>query len=126
MMGSPTSFAVLVRSSLLDKMKRTVLALVSAAALFLQLASAAEKPKGAIKPDFEIPLGLLPIVWPRDNPYSKDKCELGRYLYFDRRLSADDSVSCASCHDPKYGFTDGAPSSSGIRGQKGNRSAPTI
>ena len=72
------------------------------------------------------PLGLLPLVWPADNPYSPEKVELGRYLYFDPRLSADSSVSCASCHSPKYAFTDGAAVSTGIRGQKGGRSAPTV
>jgi cytochrome c peroxidase len=72
------------------------------------------------------PLGLPPIQWPRDNPYSAAKVELGHYLYFDRRLSADDSVSCASCHAPEHGFTDGSPVSTGIRGQKGGRSAPTV
>jgi cytochrome c peroxidase len=73
-----------------------------------------------------VPAGLPPLVWPASNPYSAEKAELGRYLYFDRRLSADGSVSCASCHDPQHGFTDGAALSSGIRGQKGMRSAPTI
>src|SRR5204863_3988296 len=73
-----------------------------------------------------VPLGLLPIQWPADNPYSKEKVELGRLLYFDRRLSADGTVSCASCHHPKFAFTDGAAVSTGIRGQKGGRSAPTV
>jgi cytochrome c peroxidase len=73
-----------------------------------------------------VPAGLPPIVWPPGNPYSSEKAELGRYLYFDKRLSADGTVSCASCHDPQHGFTDGAPLSLGIRGQKGARSAPSI
>ncbi|MFN0168714.1 MAG: cytochrome-c peroxidase [Bryobacteraceae bacterium] len=72
------------------------------------------------------PLGLVPVVWPADNPYSPEKADLGRLLYFDSRLSADGSVSCASCHHPKFAFTDGQPVSSGIRGQKGGRSAPTV
>lgn len=72
------------------------------------------------------PLGLVPVVWPRDNPYTPEKAELGRVLYFDPRLSADGSVSCATCHSPKFAFTDGAAVSTGIRGQKGNRSAPTV
>jgi cytochrome c peroxidase len=71
-------------------------------------------------------LGLIPIPWPADNPYSPAKVELGRLLYFDKRLSADNSVSCATCHAPEKGFTDGAPVSTGIRGQKGGRSAPTV
>lgn len=72
------------------------------------------------------PLGLMPIIWPADNPYSPEKAELGRLLYFDTRLSADGSVSCATCHSPKFAFTDGAAVSTGIKGQKGGRSAPTV
>src|SRR5215468_8878651 len=72
------------------------------------------------------PLGLPPLQWPRDNPFTPAKAQLGRYLYFDARLSSDGSVSCASCHAPEHGFTDGAPVSTGIRGQKGGRSAPTV
>jgi cytochrome c peroxidase len=73
-----------------------------------------------------VPLGLVPVVWPNDNPYTPEKAELGRILYFDPRLSADDTVSCATCHSPQYGFTDSRPVSTGIRSQKGTRSAPTI
>lgn len=76
--------------------------------------------------DIRVPLGLLPIQWPKDNPYSKDKVELGRLLYFDKRLSADGTVSCATCHHPKYGFSDNATTSTGIRGQKGGRNSPTV
>jgi cytochrome c peroxidase len=72
------------------------------------------------------PLGLIPVIWPQDNPYTPAKAELGRYLYFDKRLSADGTVSCASCHDPARGYTDCAPVSTGIRGQRGNRSSPTV
>lgn len=72
------------------------------------------------------PLGLPPVFWPDDNPYSKAKAELGRLLYFDKRLSSDNSVSCASCHAPEHAFTDRSPVSTGIRGQKGARSAPTV
>jgi cytochrome c peroxidase len=72
------------------------------------------------------PLGLPPIPWPADNPYSKEKAELGKLLYYDTRLSTNQSVSCASCHAPEFGFTDGKPVSTGIKGQKGGRSAPTV
>ncbi len=73
-----------------------------------------------------VPLGLPAVVWPSDNPYTPEKAELGRILYFDPRLSADSTVSCASCHSPQHGFTDCKPVSTGIRGQLGGRSAPTI
>ena len=46
----------------------------------------------------KIPPGLVPIFWPKDNPYSSAKAELGWLLYFDKRLSVDGTVSCASCH----------------------------
>jgi len=88
---------------------------------FLVLGFAADR-----SPALQVPAGLPPVVWPAGNPYSPEKAELGRYLYFDRRLSADGTVSCDSCHDPQHGFTDGAPLSTGIRGQKGARSAPSI
>src|SRR5579871_5034678 len=76
--------------------------------------------------DVTVPLGLQPIAWPADNPYTPEKAELGRLLYFDPRLSADGSVSCASCHAPNYAFTDALPVSTGIGHQKGLRNAPTI
>ncbi|HLK49861.1 MAG TPA: cytochrome c peroxidase [Bryobacteraceae bacterium] len=72
------------------------------------------------------PLGLPSIEWPKNNPYSPAKAELGKLLYFDKRLSADGTVSCASCHEPEHAYTDGSAVSTGIRGQKGNRSAPTV
>ncbi|HUQ93188.1 MAG TPA: cytochrome c peroxidase [Bryobacteraceae bacterium] len=80
----------------------------------------------ADKSPIPIPLGLLPVQFPKDNPYSPEKVELGKLLYFDKRLSSDNSVSCASCHAPEFAYTDGAAVSSGIRAQKGGRSAPTV
>ncbi|MCG8418748.1 MAG: cytochrome-c peroxidase [Proteobacteria bacterium] len=58
----------------------------------------------------------------RDDP-SADR--LGRKLYFDVRLSADSTVSCATCHDTMRGFTDQRPVSEGIGDQLGRRHAPT-
>jgi cytochrome c peroxidase len=72
------------------------------------------------------PLGLMPIIWPPDNPYSAQKAYLGRLLYFDTRLSADGTVSCGTCHKPDLAFTDGLAVSTGIKGQKGTRSSPTV
>ncbi|HEV3144600.1 MAG TPA: cytochrome c peroxidase, partial [Gemmataceae bacterium] len=72
------------------------------------------------------PLGLMPIIWPPDNPYSAQKAYLGRLLYFDTRLSADGTVSCGTCHKPNLAFTDGLAVATGIKGQKGTRSSPTV
>lgn len=99
------------------------LAVVAPAILASGMLAAGRKPAAQ---EVEVPLGLLPIQWPADNPYSKEKLELGRLLYFDRRLSADGTVSCANCHHPSFAFADGAPVSTGIKGQKGTRSAPTV
>jgi cytochrome c peroxidase len=51
---------------------------------------------------------------------------LGRKLFFDRRLSADETVSCASCHILREGGDDNAPVSTGIEGRRGTRNAPTV
>ena len=107
---------------------RKWLALAAPAIFLLSIASSqlsqAQAPATATAP--KVPLGLIQFQWPKDNPYSADKVELGKLLYYDKRLSADNTVACASCHAPASGFTDGAPVSTGIRGQKGGRSAPTV
>ncbi len=61
---------------------------------------------------------------PADNPLTKEKIELGRAIFFDKRMSKDNTIACASCHMAKKGFADGMPVSTGIKGLKGGRSAP--
>jgi cytochrome c peroxidase len=51
---------------------------------------------------------------------------LGRKLFFDKRLSKDGTVSCATCHDPEHGYSDGKKVSEGVSGKKGARNAPTV
>lgn len=109
--------------------RRSVWLWFGAASALTLLASAADvkRPRPAPKRDpLAAPLGLISVQWPADNPYSPAKWELGRALYYDTRLSADSSVSCATCHSPNVAFTDGQPNSAGIKGQRGNRSAPTV
>jgi cytochrome c peroxidase len=74
----------------------------------------------------KIPFGLeeTAVVIPADNPLTKEKIELGRLLFFDKRLSKNNTVACASCHLAQFAFTDGKNVSSGIHGLKGGRSAP--
>lgn len=74
----------------------------------------------------KVPLGLPPVPWPEDNPYTAKKAELGRILYFDKRLSSNGTVSCASCHAPEEGFAKNEALSPGIQGQLGTRNAPTV
>src|SRR3954451_16389503 len=72
------------------------------------------------------PLGLPPLRIPADNPPTVDTVALGRKLFYDPRLSANDTLSCASCHNPLLGFADGRRFSSGTEGKPGTRNAPTI
>ncbi len=77
-----------------------------------------------------VPKGLQPLTpkvyVPAANPITKGKYELGRQLYFEPRVSLDGTVSCATCHNPAKGWTDGMPVSIGINGQTGGRSAPSV
>ncbi|MFQ5534432.1 MAG: cytochrome-c peroxidase [Sphingomonadales bacterium] len=54
------------------------------------------------------------------------KAELGKRLFFDRRLSGDAAISCASCHQPDKGFADGLPLSAAYPGSDGFRNTPTL
>jgi cytochrome c peroxidase len=87
---------------------------------------AAATANAADRDQFKVPLGLKPVPVPTDNAMTPEKVELGKQLYFDTRLSCDDTVSCASCHDPKKGWSTGTPFATGVRNQVGGRSAPTI
>ncbi len=58
--------------------------------------------------------------------FTPQQIDLGRYLFFDPALSADGSTSCASCHHPDKGFSDGRARSVGINGHEVERSAPTL
>lgn len=70
------------------------------------------------------PLGEM--AFPADNPYSKDKEELGKALFFDPRLSKSGQISCANCHNPEIGWADGQRVSFGHDRLPGNRNAPTL
>jgi cytochrome c peroxidase len=64
--------------------------------------------------------------FPVDNPPSAQKIELGRALFFDKRLSLDESIACADCHNPSFAFTDRKAVSDGINGKHSERNAPTL
>ena len=74
----------------------------------------------------DYPLGLKKMRIPKDNPLTKEKIALGKQLFFEKRLSRDNTVSCSSCHNPKTGWSNGAAVATGINGLKGGRSAPTV
>ena len=72
-----------------------------------------------------VKLGVLPPpLVPPDNPQTTRKILLGKQLYFDTRLSKDNTISCATCHSPTMGWSDKGPTSKGIGEQMGGRRAP--
>ncbi|MGB9625159.1 MAG: cytochrome-c peroxidase [Phycisphaerae bacterium] len=73
-----------------------------------------------------VPAGLPPVPVPADNPMSVEKVELGKALYFEKRLSKDGTVSCATCHDPATAWTEHRATSEGIGNQLGGRNSPTV
>ena len=67
---------------------------------------------------------IMPI--PADNPMTQEGFELGRRLFYDVRLSKDNSMSCASCHLPELGFTDATAFSTGVDGEQTRRSSMSL
>lgn len=63
---------------------------------------------------------------PKDNAPTPERVELGKKLFFDPRLSGDGTVSCASCHSPQHGWSDGRATGIGIRNQALGRASPTV
>ena len=73
------------------------------------------------------PLGLPPVPVPAENPLTRAKIELGRKLFFDRRLSINDTLSCATCHIPEQGFTSNELRTPvGVEGRAVLRNSPTL
>ena len=73
------------------------------------------------------PLGLPPVPVPAGNPLTRAKIELGRKLFFDRRLSINDTLSCATCHIPEQGFTNNELRTPiGVEGRSVLRNSPTL
>ena len=113
--------------------RRFVKVVFAVAPLSLLMVSCGEKPKVVEAParpigtplGIEAPLGLPPVPIPADNPPTADTVALGRRLYYDKQLSADNSLACSNCHNPALAFTDGRPVSLGVNGKTGTRNAPT-
>ncbi len=104
--------------------------IVAAFALAVSLTVHADSANLAEAFRVNLPVGIPSELWsyfvPKDNPLTSAKVELGRQLFFDKRLSADGSISCASCHDPQKAFADGRKVSEGVGGRTGERNSPSI
>lgn len=73
-----------------------------------------------------IPKGFPTPFIPEDNQLSDSRVALGKKLFFDNMMSRDSSLSCASCHQPQFAFSDGRQKSVGIKGRQVSRNAPTL
>jgi len=102
--------------------KIMLLCLASAGALFFALQGG-----GLFADEGFLFNGLLSSVpVPPDNLLTDAKVKLGRQLYFDKRLSADNTVSCATCHVPEKGWANHGATDTGIKGQVGGRNSGSI
>ncbi len=82
--------------------------------------------QGGTPMEVKAPKGLPPVPIPADNPMTVEKVALGKMLYFDKRLSKDKKISCATCHDPNMAWAEHKPTSEGIGGHVGERNSPTV
>jgi len=69
---------------------------------------------------------MLRSFTPADNPITDAKAKLGDMIFDEKRISADNSVACNTCHSPRNGFTTHTPASRGVGDQIGKRNAPSI
>ena len=79
-----------------------------------------------IKPLPAGPLGTEIDLTALPQPPTPERVRLGRWLFYDRRLSGDNTISCASCHRPEHAFSEPTPVSSGVGNQRGGRKAPSF
>ncbi|MBT8495004.1 MAG: di-heme enzyme, partial [Deltaproteobacteria bacterium] len=77
----------------------------------------ADEPRGGTPYSWELPPGVPPPPVPDSNPMTVEKVELGRYLFYDNRLSINQQQSCGSCHEQALGFADGRVTPFGTTGE---------
>jgi len=110
---------------------KIVLGVLFVSLLALLLVYSQEQIGSSVRPigtpvQIKTPLGLPPVPTPPDNPPTAETIALGRRLYYDPILSSDKTVSCATCHDPAFGFADPKPVSEGVGKKTGTRNSPTV
>jgi cytochrome c peroxidase len=76
--------------------------------------------------NWKIPAGMPKPIVPADNPISQEKVELGRHLFYEKRLSVTGNFSCASCHIQATAFTDGKTVGVGATGEKHPRNSMSL
>jgi cytochrome c peroxidase len=98
--------------------------------VFLILALVAGACSGSVDtaepPLVNVPSDFPPLPVPQENQLTAEKIALGKKLFYDKRLSRTEEVSCGSCHLQEHAFADPNSLSIGVHGMKGNRNAPTL
>jgi len=100
--------------------QRIVLGIAALAVAGIYSLLIAQSPPSPISPE------LMKFITPADNPITNAKARLGDKLFDDKRLSADNTVACNTCHEPRGGFTARLETAKGIRDQSGKRNTPTV
>jgi len=80
--------------------------------------------KCSVSKPFSVEISQIPS--PSENPITEEKIAFGKKLFFDKRLSLNETVSCATCHVPEFAFTDRRKTSQGIFGRTTTRNSPSI
>jgi len=101
---------------------QTALSLMTAGFLSVMILA---RPAGATF-RWDIPDWIPPPAEPAGNPMTPAKVELGRHLFYDKRLSADQTMACATCHDQKRAFTDGKRTAVGITHEASKRNTMSL
>ena len=93
-----------------------------------QISQWINSPANHVPLDFTLPLGMAAgkgnVQGIENNPLTRAKIELGRQLFFDTRLSSDNTISCASCHQPEHGYAATTRFGVGVDGQTGDANSP--
>jgi cytochrome c peroxidase len=105
-------------------------AAAAAVATFMSAAAFAQIPPweedNPLRPVPRPPRGITTTFDELHEPPTPERVRLGRWLFYDKRLSADGTVACASCHQSDHAFSQSTPVPTGIHGQKGRRKAPSF
>lgn len=104
-----------------------IVLLVSLGAIFSCKKEMAFEPSNPTPYDLQLPPGFPPMDMPANNPMTEEGVALGRKLFYDKRLSSDNTISCGSCHKSEEGFSDATTFSLGVGNQQGNiQSMPIV
>lgn len=101
---------------------RLIPALAGVALMALHLSSC----RSSAQWEWRLPAGFPPPRIPGDNPMSAAKVKLGRFLFYDKRLSLNQTQACASCHQQQHAFTDGRVHALGSTGAAHRRNSPSL